>query len=115
MALNVGELTREVVIQQLTDSVGNTRFPVETWTTLHAAASMSREEVKGAERYGADQLSAQATTRWTMRYVADMDPELVDVPKTRRLLYAGRVYDITSATHLGRKDGIELMTLAKVG
>lgn len=41
-----------------------------------------------------------------------MDPDLVDVPKKRRLSYQGRIYDITSASVEGRKEAIRLTTLA---
>lgn len=113
--LNVGGLTKPVTIQQLAESVGPSQFPVETWTTLYATAWMGREDVRGAERMADGQLSAQAMTRWTMRYVADMDPDLVNVSKVRRLLYGGRVYDIVRGEHIGRKDGIALTTIAKAG
>ena len=48
-------------------------------------------------------------------YRADMDPDLIDVPKVRRLLYKGRVYDIVAATLLSRQEGVEVETLAKPG
>lgn len=113
--LNAGALTTPVTIQQLAESTGPSQFPVETWSTLYATAWMSREEVRGGERMADGQLSAQASTRWAMRYVADMDPDLVNVPKVRRLLYGGRVYDIVRGEHLGRKDGIALTTIQKAG
>jgi hypothetical protein len=47
-----------------------------------------------------------------MYYRADMDPDLVDVPKARRLVFGGRVHDIAAAQHLGRREGIELSTKA---
>jgi hypothetical protein len=48
-----------------------------------------------------------------MHYRADMDPELIDVPKKRRLKFQGRVHNIVHAEHVGRKDGIELTTSAQ--
>lgn len=112
ISLNAGDLDREVTIEQLTSSVGATKFPVETWSTLHAGVWMSKEQASGSERFGFGQLQASLVTVWTMRYIADMDPDLLDVPKARRLVYGGRTYDITAAVHIGRKDRIELTTLA---
>jgi hypothetical protein len=43
-----------------------------------------------------------------------MDPDLLDVPKRRRLVYKGRTYDIVAAGQIGRNEGVELLTLAKV-
>ena len=47
-----------------------------------------------------------------MSYIASMDPELVDVPKLRRLVYQGRTYEIVHAAMIGRREGIEFLTIA---
>jgi len=93
---------------------GSSRFPVETWDALDDVFA-SKENISGRERFMADQFSASADTRWEIPYRADMDPDVIDVPKTRRLVYEGRVYRIQSAQHIGRREGIALDTLAKVG
>lgn len=115
MGLNVGDLDTPVTIQALTESVGASRFPVESWTTLSANVFMYREDQRGAERFASGQLSAPVTTRWEMRYRADMDPQMVDVAKKRRLLYLNRIYDITNAEVIGRMDGVGLVTIARIG
>jgi len=112
MGLNKGSLNLEVTIQQLTESVGASRTPVSSWTFL-LTAWMCRETQTGMERFQAAQVSAAATTTWEMPYVASMDPDLVDVPKKRRLSYMGRSYDIVQAEHVARKQRIVLTTLAK--
>lgn len=109
-----GERDRRVVIQQMTDSSATSGFPVEAPTTL-ATVWMRMLDVSGLERYTAQQLSGYSVTQWEMGYRSDMDPELVNVVKTRQLLYQGRTYDITAASMIGRREGIELITLAKVG
>jgi hypothetical protein len=72
---------------------------------------MRKLDTKASERFVAGQLSGEATTQWEMGYRADMDPELVDVTKKRRLVYQGRIYDITSASQIGRREGMELLTI----
>ena len=109
-----GERDRKVTIQAVTSSVGASGRPIETVTTL-ASVWMRRLDLSMTEAWKTSQLSAAATTQWEMGYREDMDPELVDVPRTRRLLYQGRAYDITGASQIGRREGIELLTLAKVG
>lgn len=110
--IDPGERDRLVVIQQRgvddADAVGE---PVETWTTL-VSAYMRRIDVEGRERFQADQISAPYDTRWEMGYRADMDPDLLDITKVRRLKYKGRYYDIVHAALINRQDGIELSTLA---
>jgi head-tail adaptor len=114
--VNVGSLVHEVTIQQGADGIDESGAPIQTWTTL-AIAWMAREAEQGGtgERFEGNQEVGAQVTRWTMRYVSDMDPDLVDVPKVRRLLYQIRVYDIIDAQTIDRKNGIILRTLANMG
>ena len=114
VAIDAGERDRQITIQQLTESVGGTRFPVESWSTL-ATVFARREDLGGRERFMAHQLSAPYDTRWEIPYRLDMDPDEVDVPKKRRLVYKSRTYDIVSASMIGRYEGVELLTLARNG
>lgn len=109
-----GERDRAVTIQQLTETIVS-GVPKESWSTLAGAVWMRRLGVRASERFVAEQNTGSADVQWEMGYRADMDPELVDVMKTRRLLYQGRVYDITGADIIGRREGIELMTLSGSG
>lgn len=108
-----GERDRPVVIQQLpsADRVAASRLPMEVWTHL-ATVWAQKDDQGGKERFAANQVSAPYDTRWSLPYRPDMDPELIDVPKQRRLIVNGRVHDIVAATEVGRKAGIELFTVA---
>jgi head-tail adaptor len=106
-----GRRDRYVRIEQMTQTAGSSQFPVESWTTL-THEYMARRDLRADERFAAAQASAFAETQWHLEYRADMDPEVVDVPKTRRLVYGGRIFDIASASMIGWKQGIELVTLA---
>lgn len=111
-AINVGALVHQVTIQSRTAGVDASGAPSETWATL-TTAWMARTIVNGGgEFFKADQLSGAIVTQWTMRYLDTMDPDQVDVPASRRLLYFGRVYDIVQAELLDRRVGILLRTLA---
>jgi SPP1 family predicted phage head-tail adaptor len=110
-----GERDRPVTIQQRTSSTGDSGFPIEPWTTLATPIWMRKLDLRATERFTADQLAVKGDTQWEMGYREDMDPELVDVPAERRLLYQGRTYDITQASQIGRREGIELITIAAVG
>lgn len=112
--LEAGDRDRSITLQKrpVTDAVGDDGFPVETWTTLVAEMPASKQDLGGQEQFRSAQESAAFDTRWVINYRADMDPELLDVPKLRRVVYQRRVFDIVAADHLGRRAGIELLTLA---
>lgn len=113
--IHAGSLVHDVTIQQLTETRGATsKAPVESWTTLRRAW-MARQADRGSEVFKAMQLSGASAMTWTMRYLSSMDPDLVDVAKTRRLLYQGRAYDIVSVEPMDRKIGLVLRTIARTG
>jgi hypothetical protein len=115
-SLNVGALIHTVLIQQRdTVPVDDSGAPLDTgWTTLQYAqmGRVDRRSDRGGETVRGDQLSALMSSRWTMRYLAAMDPDLVDVQKTRRLVYNGRAYDIVDVEVLDRQVGLVLRTVA---
>lgn len=112
-SLAAGDLDREVTIQELTSSAGTSGFPVETWAALGDALFMQLMPLTSLERFQSGQTSSPVQTRWRCQYDERLDPDLVNVQKARRLVYAGRAYDITGAQQIGRQDGIELTTLSK--
>lgn len=103
---------RVVTIQQLTETIGASHVSVSSWTTLVAGMPASRIDVSGQERFRAGMESSRVDTTWEINYRIDMDPELLDVPKLRRLLCGGRYYDIISARQSQRMKLIELVTSA---
>src|SRR5689334_13294985 len=92
-----GLRTRQVTIQQLTESKGASGYPVESWTTL-VTVMASKDDEAGQERFGASQITSPFDTTWQIPYIAGIDPELLNVPKKRRLVYQNRIYDIVSAS-----------------
>lgn len=106
-----GARDRLITVQQLTETLAPSRFPVSTWSDLSSVWA-HKEDIGGRERVAQDQTSAPYDTKWTLPYSADWDPELVDVRKARRLLVQGRVHDIVAAAEVGRKAGVEVWTLS---
>lgn len=111
-----GQRDKYVQIQKGVAGKGASGQPIVTWTDL-IAVWMRKADVSGQERLAAAQLQASVDSEWEMPYVSTMDPELVDVPKARRLSYQGRVYNITRAVLGDRPEGrsIRLWTLATSG
>jgi head-tail adaptor len=112
--LTAGARDRPITIEQMTDAIGPSRFPIEDWTPL-VSGMAARDDGGGTEMFVANQAAAIGDVRWTMPYRADCDPELVDVAKVRRIVADGRVYDIVAAALIGRRRGLELLARAKVG
>lgn len=120
MLAAAGKRTHYVTIQSqpTADAVDESGAPVENFTDMLPKVWMAKKVVSEGERfaenYAANQLSARVFTEWNMPYQANMDPDQLDVPKLRRLVWQGRVYDITSAhldpSHEGK--AIRLVTLA---
>lgn len=116
MFTHAGKRDRYVTIQQrsTTDAVDIAGAPTETWTTLTNAWAQ-KVEVEGRhprERFESNQLTAPRDTVWRLGYRSDIDPELVNVEKLRRVVYQSRVYDIVQARMMGRREGVELLTLS---
>ena len=110
-----GERDWVITIQQrpLADEADDSGAPLEDWTDL-VTMPAAKYDISGQEKFAAQQLSASYDTRWEINYRVDMDPELIKVAKFRRVLHRGRVQDIVDASMIGRREGIKLMTLAKV-
>jgi len=109
--LEPGARDRAVTIEALTSGVDSVGGPIETWTEL-VTLPAAKLDIEVRERLLATHLAAAVDTRWEINYRADMDPDLVDIATTRRLVHQGRRYDIVGAFHIGRRAGIELLTLA---
>lgn len=112
---SAGRRDRLVTVQQLTEARAGSGFPGESWTELCEVWANKVDATtaeRSRERFVNDQESAAYETTWTLPYRADLDPELVDVPKTRRLVVRGRVHDIIRAVEVDRRAGVEVLTRA---
>jgi hypothetical protein len=116
--MQAGERNVIVTLQSrsATDAADASGAPVEAeWATLVESMPAGKYDIGGTEQFAAAQLSARYNTRFEINYRPDMDPDLLDVPKLRRVLYRSRVHDIVAASLIGRRDGVELMTLSRQG
>jgi len=90
--MRAGRLDREIVIQQRSDAQDTFGQPQPTWTTL-ATVWAAKEDDRGREYFAANQLAAEAPTRFRIRYRAD-------VTTRHRVSFAGTVYDIRAVVQL---------------
>ncbi len=101
--IDPAELSKTIVIEQLTEGSGTSGLPTESWTNLvggDGGVMAKKEDLRGNERFQASQLSSPFDTRWLIWYREDMDPDVLDVPKTRRIVYQNRRYDIVAAQNV---------------
>lgn len=90
-----GELDRRITIQTYSVSQSTSGEETKTFSTL-ATVWAKVEMTKGSEGFEADQLTAQAMTKFTIRY-------RTDVTEIMKILYGTVYYDIISiAEGVGR-------------
>lgn len=118
--IDPGELNRYVDLlkRPVADAVDSSGAPADEdstapWSLLAQRVPAARFDLRGQERLVASQLSSPYDTRWEIHYRDDMDPELLNVPKLRRLRWQNREYDIVAANQIGTRQGVELFTLAR--
>lgn len=109
-----GQRDRMVTIEALTEVRAPGGIVTQAWSALATIPMAFEQPSEGrlAERFAAGQLTSAFDATWDLAYRTDMDPEVIDLPKARRLVFRGRTYDITSAEHEGRRRSILLRTRA---
>jgi len=75
--------------------------------TLPGTVWAERLELRGAERWSAQQVVATLTVKYRIRYRDDITAQCMLVDD------AGREYDLQPPIELGRKDGLELICAAR--
>ena len=88
--ISAGDLNQRVTIERATESQTGTGQPLRTWATWLAGVPVKVESVTGGETVRGRQVSANATTLFTCRYVAGVTTQM-------RLRYEGRTLGIVRA------------------
>lgn len=85
--MRAGELDRRIVIQTATPTLDGAGQPINAWATL-ATVWAKRSDVKGQERFAAQQRLALRTTMYRIRWRAGLDEKLrvVDVGVTYEVI-----------------------------
>lgn len=111
MRRDAGKRDRWITIQSAIETTDPSGFPIMTWVDLVGTWAM-RTQQSGAEAYTAHQAVATAVVDFEFPYRGDCDPELIDVPKLRRVVYQGRTHDIVEADVVGRREGLKYTTIS---
>lgn len=112
-----GARDQRISLVPITQSEDTSGMPIEVdaleadWIAVMAA----KYDLGGRERFSSDQESAPYDTRWSLPYAQRFDPDVVNVPKVFALMHRGRRYDIIAASMIGRRAGVELLTMSRNG
>lgn len=98
-----GKLDRRITIQVrtvVTDALGG---ETETWADEFPVWA-ERETQSATERFVTVQKVADVNTLFRIRWVENIANDVG--PKTHRLTYRGRVYEILAVVEIGRREGM---------
>lgn len=107
--MEAGKLDRRVQFQRstLTD---NGLEDVQTWADHGLPVWASKTDVSDGERLRADQVSANLTARFVVRWSSFT----ADLTAKDRIIYAGETFDIFGIKGIGRREGLEITAGARV-
>jgi SPP1 family predicted phage head-tail adaptor len=101
-----GELDRRIVIQTVTETQDGYGGLVEAWSTF-AEVWARKMEQSSKEFFASAQENAEQLVVFRTRWLSGVTTKM-------RVLYDGQLYDIEGWKELGRREGLELQTRAKV-
>ena len=100
--MRAGQLRHQVVIQQPTETQDSQGQPVKSWGTF-ATVHANVLPLKGREYFNAQQINAETTTKFVIRYLAGITEKM-------RISYDSKLYNIQGIVNVGERDRIiELM------
>lgn len=106
--MQAGNLDRRITLQRATVTRDEYNAEVSTWATL-ATVAASYEPIKDGERFRAGERAADMSTRFQVRYSSDVS----GLTAEDRLIFEGRTYEIEHVKEIGRREGLELTTVAR--
>ena len=104
--MEAGKLDRRIVIERYTEAQDDFGQPIETYEPVDTVWAEVKP-LRGQERFQAQQVSAEAETRFRIRWRNDIDEKMV-------LVHDGAVYDIKAILEIGRREGLEILAKARV-
>jgi SPP1 family predicted phage head-tail adaptor len=103
------KLDRKIRLERFTFTVDEgSGEQVKTWSEL-ATVWASKRDVSDSERVASAEVSAEIGTRWQIRW----DSAWSNLSPLDRLVYEGRTFEIVAVKELGRREGIEISSIAR--
>lgn len=105
--MNAGSLDRRITVQAATFVASATSGEkVATWADAFGAWA-GVTPVRADEGFTEDQRRAEAVKQFRIRYRSGLSP------KTHRVVFEARTYDIHSITEVERREGLDIVGLAR--
>lgn len=106
--MEAGKLDRRVLLQRRGGATNAFGEEAETWLNLGSVWA-SRRDVSDAERMAAAELGGAVTTRFRVRFSALTS----SIGPKDRLRSEGRLYEVTGVKEIGRRELVEITTVAR--
>jgi SPP1 family predicted phage head-tail adaptor len=103
--IEAGKLDRRIRVQRATVIIDDLGSEVPAWADLRETWA-SVEWVRDSERFRAAEVSAAVEVRFQIRWG-------LGVTVRDRVIYDGRVWDISAVKELGRREGQEISAAAR--
>lgn len=104
--MNIGKLDRKVALQIKTGTKDAYGQPDENWVTQSTVWCEKIDVVRAATLL--DSTAGQETTKFVSRFIIRYR---TDIDGTWRLLFEGRVYEISQIAEIGRREGLEIAAI----
>lgn len=104
--MSVGEMRHRITFQRITNAANENGFESETledYKTVWASVS----NLQGKEYFAAKAVQEENTVKFTIRYLAGLD-------QTMKILFQGKVYNITSIDNIKYKNRYVEINAAEV-
>jgi SPP1 family predicted phage head-tail adaptor len=107
--VRAGELDRQVEIQKRAQVQAPAGEVIDSWDPVQRLWA-SKRDMRASERWAANQRVAELATVWFMRWFPGWEAIRAD---THRLVYRDQVFEIHGVREIGRREGIEIATVAR--
>lgn len=106
--MQAGKLDRRITLQRATITRDEYNAEVSTWADL-VTVWASYEPIRDGERFRAGERASELSARFQIRYSSQVS----GVTSEDRLQFDGRTYEIEHVKEIGRREGLELTTVAR--
>lgn len=103
--MRAGRMDRRITIERRADVQDAAGEPVPGWD-LVAERWAQKRDVRGRERFAAEQEIGEETAVFVIRWLAGIDSSM-------RIRHDGKVYGIVGLAEIGRREGLEITATAQ--
>lgn len=107
--MRAGDLDRRITLQRYSVSYNAANEPDETWTPDASPVWASWRRASARETLAAGQVQAAVSDIFEIRFSS----AVANLNAKDRIAYGGRIYDISSVTEIGRREGFRIEASAR--